>query len=247
LRTIVAVVTADPLGLAEDLEDATTRLLRTADGLTDASAASRLPGWTVGHVLTHIARNADGLANLLTWARTGVVTPQYASREARVADIESGAPRPMPEQIADLTAACERFAAEVEAMPAEAWTHTVQPTVGPEMHAAQVMWLRLREVEIHHVDIGAGYGPADWSEAFAVRMMHMLVKDMADRSDAPGVRLQVPEIGHDLSLGPSSPSTSSPDGAPVVSGPAWAMVAWLIGRSGGEELTGALPPVPVWR
>jgi maleylpyruvate isomerase len=243
-------VTADPLGLAEDLDDATARLLRTADGLTDASAASRLPGWTVGHVLTHIARNADGLANLLTWARTGVVTPQYASWEARAADIETGAPRPMPEQVADLTAACERFAAEVEAMPAEAWTHTVQPTVGPEMHAAQVMWSRLREVEIHHVDIGAGYGPADWSEAFTVRMMHMLVKDMADRSDAPRVRLQIPEIGHDLSLGPSTPSPSSPsspDGSPVVSGPAWAVVAWLIGRSRGEELTGTLPPVPVWR
>ena len=37
---------------------------------------------------------------------------------------------------------------------------------GSEMPAAQVMWSRLREVEIHHVDIGAGYGPSDWPEAF---------------------------------------------------------------------------------
>jgi maleylpyruvate isomerase len=235
-------VTADPLGLTEDLEHATDRLLRTADGLTDAAAASRLPGWTVGHVLTHIARNADSFTNLLTWARTGVITPQYGSWEARVADIEAGAPRPMPEQVSDLTAACERFAAAVDAMPPEAWTHAVQPTVGPEMPAAQVMWSRLREVELHHVDIGAGYRPAEWPEAFAVRMMHMLVKDMADRADAPRVRLRIPEIGHDLSLGPSSS-----DGAPDVSGPAWAVVAWLTGRSAGEELTGALPPVPVWR
>jgi maleylpyruvate isomerase len=235
-------VTADPLDLTEDLQDATARLLRTAGGLTDAGAASRLPGWTIGHLLTHISRNADGLANLLTWARTGVVTPQYASWEARVADIENGAPRPIEEQVADLTEACDRFAAAADAMPAEAWTHLVQGAVGGELPAAQVIWMRLREVEIHHVDIGAGYRPADWSEAFAVRMMHMLMRDMADRADAPQVVLRVPEIGHDLPIG-----SASPDGSPIVSGPAYAAVAWLTGRSAGEELSGTLPPVPVWR
>src|SRR4051794_11621167 len=37
------------------------RLFADIDGLTDAQAraASNLPDWTVGHVLTHIARNAD--------------------------------------------------------------------------------------------------------------------------------------------------------------------------------------------
>ena len=33
---------------------------------------SRLPGWSRGHVLSHLARNADALVNLLTWARTGI-------------------------------------------------------------------------------------------------------------------------------------------------------------------------------
>ena len=30
---------------------------------------SSLPNWTRAHVLTHVARNADALINLLTWAR----------------------------------------------------------------------------------------------------------------------------------------------------------------------------------
>ena len=64
-------------------------------------------------MLTHIARNADGAVNLLTWARTGVETPQYASWEAREADIEAGAQRPAAELVADLAAACEQFAAAV--------------------------------------------------------------------------------------------------------------------------------------
>ena len=43
---------------------------------------SGLPDWTRAHVLTHVARNADAMVNLLTWARTGVPTPAYASRDA---------------------------------------------------------------------------------------------------------------------------------------------------------------------
>ena len=65
--------------------EATDRLLASAGALTDTGVRepSLLPGWTRGHVLTHIARNADGLGNLLRWARTGITTPMYASREAR--------------------------------------------------------------------------------------------------------------------------------------------------------------------
>ena len=91
---------ADPSAAAADLtaqlDAATRRLLRTTAAITDeqARAPSHLPGWTRGHVLTHLARNADGLCNLLVWARTGVATPQYASYEDRDAGIAAGAGRP---------------------------------------------------------------------------------------------------------------------------------------------------------
>src|SRR4029077_20917204 len=75
--------------------EATDRLLASAGALTDTGVRepSLLPGWTRGHVLTHIARNADGLGNLLRWARTGITTPMYASREARRAGIGAGGRR----------------------------------------------------------------------------------------------------------------------------------------------------------
>jgi hypothetical protein len=41
-----------------------------------------LPGWSRGHVLTHLARNADGGRRLLVWARTGVESFEYASLQA---------------------------------------------------------------------------------------------------------------------------------------------------------------------
>ena len=81
----------DPLGLAEDVDQATARLLATVRAFDDedVKAPSGLPGWTRGHVLTHLARNADGSGNLLTWARTGVETPQYLSLEHRAAGVRA--------------------------------------------------------------------------------------------------------------------------------------------------------------
>ena len=236
-------MTTDPLGLSADIEQATARLLTAARGIEDVTAPSRLPGWTRGHLLTHIARNADGAVNLLTWARTGVVTPQYASWAAREADIEQGAGRPPPVQIEDLAQACARFAATVESMPAEAWSQVVRNTSGSHMPAARVMWSRLREVEIHHVDLGLAYTPHDWTEGFALRMAHTLTGDYTRRPDGPRLVIRSPEVGRDLPLGEGVES-------PIVSGPVRAAVAWLIGRSSGEGLTveppGSLPAVPTW-
>src|SRR5512145_2600597 len=81
---------------------ATQRLVRTAEQLDDDTVRlpSLCPGWTRAHVLTHVARNADALTNLLTWASTGVETPMYESAEARAADIEAGSPRALEELVA---------------------------------------------------------------------------------------------------------------------------------------------------
>jgi len=236
-------VSNDPLALAEDVRRSTERLLHTAAGLDDETVAgpSLLPGWTRGHVLTHLARNADGATNLLTWARTGVETPQYASLAQRAADIEAGAPRDAAAQRDDLTGSAERLAAAIDAMPAAAWAVVIRWTDGRESPAAQVMWRRLRELEIHHVDLAAGYTAADWPEAFTLRLAASLAKDFGRRPDGPRLVLRAPELGHDLPIGEGTCE-------PVVGGPLWAATAWLVGRSAGGGLTveppGPLPAVP---
>ncbi|GAB3940495.1 hypothetical protein GCM10027614_24280 [Micromonospora vulcania] len=166
-------MTTDPLLLMGDLDDATSRLLRTAASFdaADLAAASLLPGWTRGHVLAHVARNADGFVNLLTAARTGEPVPQYASAAARTADIEAGAGRPADEQLDDLRRTADRFTEAVETMPAQAWAATVQTRRGP-WPAALLVWGRLREIEVHHLDLAAGYGAADWPDSFAHRLLH---------------------------------------------------------------------------
>src|SRR3954447_544762 len=106
--------------LRGELAESTERLLATVAKLTDDDlrAPSLLPGWSRGHVLTHVARNADSHVNLLTWARTGVPTPQYPSPEARAAGIEAGAGRPVEEQLADLRESAGRLAQAMREMPA---------------------------------------------------------------------------------------------------------------------------------
>jgi maleylpyruvate isomerase len=154
--------------LMGQIDDATQRLLRTTAGLTaeEVRQPSLLPGWSRGHVLSHVARNADGLRNLLIWARTGTRTPMYPSPQAREQGIEAGAGRGPAEQAADLTATADAFRAEAMALPEPAWQVLVATLNDPPFPATHVLTRRLVEVELHHADLGAGYSPADWPEAF---------------------------------------------------------------------------------
>src|ERR1700710_619678 len=104
----------------------------------DVAAASLCEGWTRGHVLNHIARNAEGIAATLAGALRGEVVERYPDGwDARNAAIAAGADRPMAELLADVQATAERldrvFGAIAEANgwqlpterehPAEHWVH----------------------------------------------------------------------------------------------------------------------------
>jgi maleylpyruvate isomerase len=235
-------VTVDPLVLMTDVDQAMERLIRTAEGLEEGAQAapSALPGWTIGHVLTHVARNAEAYTNLLTWARTGVETPAYPSRGARDEGIEKGAGRPVPEQIADLREAHERFADAAAAMPAEAWTF-VLPATG--LSAAAVPWARLREVEVHHVDVGRAYTPEDWTDAFALRLLREITGDLKDA--VPALILRPHGLTHELTIGATTAAS------PSIGGPTRSIAAWLAGRGDGADLTvapdGELPTPAKWK
>jgi len=60
-----------------------------------ARSPSRLPGWMIGHVLTHLARNADRHSWRLDGALCGEDVPRYPGGAAeRSSEIDAGAPRP---------------------------------------------------------------------------------------------------------------------------------------------------------
>ena len=231
------------------LAAATDRLLATVATLTDAQVRepSLLPGWTRGHVLTHIARNADGLGNLLRWARTGTETPMYASAEARGKDIEAGSARPVSALAADVGESAAWFAAEALTVPDGAWTVQVRALNGPPFPALGVLERRLSEVEIHHLDLAAGYTPGDWPADFVAGALPRVAGSFAGRDDAPPCLVWVAGTTTSFPIGPDQA------GAPPVTihGQPADLLAWLLGRDDGARLSlssgTTLPQLPPWR
>jgi maleylpyruvate isomerase len=155
--------------LNDQIDQATQRLLDVARVITepDLRAPSLLPGWTRAHVLAHVARNADAMRNLLVGARSGRNRPAYASAEAREAGIETGARMNAKDLADDLADAAMAFRTVVTRLPDDGWRFEVRMLDSGPFPAADLLTRRLVEVELHHTDLGAGYGPADWPAAFA--------------------------------------------------------------------------------
>ena len=147
----------------------------------DVSAASALPDWTVGHVLTHIARNADGIRAMLEGARDGEQRPMYAGgMSSRNADIEAGGPRPYTEQVRDIRMACWAVEGAWAQLDHEAWSRNGLTVFGstPAWSLPRRRW---REVEIHWSDLGLAHTWRDWSAEFVrqelpVRRREVLVE-----------------------------------------------------------------------
>src|SRR5918997_461459 len=73
------------------------RMVRVLDGVTEEVAGhpSLLPDWTVAHVVTHLARNAESMHRRIEAARRGELVEQYVGGEAGPGGgIEAGAPPP---------------------------------------------------------------------------------------------------------------------------------------------------------
>ncbi|MFG1790957.1 maleylpyruvate isomerase family mycothiol-dependent enzyme [Nocardia sp. NPDC049149] len=240
-------MTSDSLVSLDTLAEATDRLLDSIRklGNDDLTGPSLLPGWTRGHVLAHVARNADSVLNLLLWAHTGVEIPQYANMFLRDFDIEAGAPRPMDAQLADNEAAAKRWLAVANSLTDEAWHAEVRTRQGRPIPATEVRWMRLQEVEIHHVDLNVGFTPADWPADFAARILTQATVDMnrittAAAEPVPAFSLRATDSTFSGIVGTGTP-------AQTITGSVAALAAWLLGRSDGADLTGELPALPDWK
>ncbi len=228
------------------VREATERLDLVVAGFDDDAVhqPSRLPGWSRAHVVTHLARNADALVNLLTWARTGVEHPMYASAADRDADIEEGADRLVQVLREDLLAASARFMAAATALPGLAWAASVTGRLPAPFPAANIPSMRLHEVWVHLVDLDAGVSFADIPAHHLEPLLGEAVSRQVNRSDGPRVRLTVELPGDrqrvwDLVNGRD-------DRRHDVTGDAAAAIAWLTGRDDGSALRGDVPVLPPW-
>ncbi|MGA7757576.1 MAG: maleylpyruvate isomerase family mycothiol-dependent enzyme [Ilumatobacteraceae bacterium] len=165
----IAVAMAEHRRLLDRLEE------RLAAGTLDASAPSLLPDWTVGHVITHVTHSGDGHLRMLDAAAAGEVGRQYpGGREQRNSGIERGAFRTAAEQVDGLRWSIAALEARWAAMPD--WSGT-GASMGGDVSIADLPFLRIREVAIHHADLGLGYTFDDLPDVYVreeLRRMAML-------------------------------------------------------------------------
>ena len=210
------------------IDQATSRLLTSIATVNDEqiTAPSRLPGWTVGHCLTHIARNADGIAKLVIWAVTDVRTPMYPSMESRDAEIDQGAGRSAAALREDVAASASRLSTAMTEL-AQADSAALErlvifgappPSTPPNTPASQLGFARWREVTIHHADLGLpDFGYADFDDEFVARTLAFI----EDRSgpvnvSGPAVDLLTWRLGRGTPT-----SLRDENGNPPGAAPAW--------------------------
>jgi maleylpyruvate isomerase len=202
-------VTVDHDELLDQLGRSHARLNDTLAGLTDEQARqpSTLPGWSRGHVATHLCRNADAIRRLALGVLSGTPGEMYpGGQEARNSAIEEGADRPAALLAADHDFAGSRALATLRLIPADGLDTPVKwrrPIIARELPG-----LRWREVEIHHLDLGLDYTAADWPAQFVAATL---------ATELPALHAAAPDV-------------TVPDL------PEHEVLAWLIGRPTRPDL-----------
>jgi maleylpyruvate isomerase len=166
--------------------EAHAALLADLDHLTDAQARqpSRLPDWTVGHLLTHLARNADSVVRRLEGAMRGEVLTQYAGGvEGRAADIAAGADRSAEELVADVRTSAAAVDHLITTLPPHLWDAHSITSRGVEEDSRAVVFSRWREVAVHHADLGLTETPPPLPDALVTEWLPLELAHLPNRGD----------------------------------------------------------------
>lgn len=239
-----ADVTPSPFPLLAEIVHASARYLGALTVLDEQALAapSALPGWTRGHVVAHLSRNADAMARVLTRAAAGEPASMYDTAESRDRDIDDTVARlDAAGLVTDAQESAARFeqAASSYAGPLDVpFSRVVDGPAQGEI--PDVGRMRRTEVEIHHADLVLDYEPAAWPEDFSRAMIGRRQDELG--LDGPSMVLSSTDVDGLWKLGSGA--------GPEVHGRVGDLAWWLVGRGGGRRLvssTGELPTIPRWR
>ncbi len=223
---------------AELVAAETERVVATAASFRNDAvlAPSLCAGWSRGHVLAHLARNADALARVCDVALTGTPGTMYDTPESRDADIAAGARRSAHEHATDIRDSAARLADRLAALRPEHAEVRVERTPGGfPIPVGMVPFMRLRELVFHHVDLDAGFTFADAPEELVALFLRDAANRLSKEDTPPSLRITTAE-GDAYTIG---------DGATSVTGPRAAVLTWLArGHTDGVDFDGPVPTLP---
>jgi len=221
----------------EQFAAATVRQIPDAD----LYGPSLLPGWSRAHVIGHLTRNAEALARLAAWARTGVETPMYRDREQWAAEIQAASALPAGVLRRDLDRTAKDLERALDMLDGQSWHAQVRSALGRTIPAAEIPWMRVREVWLHTVDLDADASLADLPAEVVDALLDDVTATLSARDGCPTIRLEPTDRDRHWQLGPG-------DGA-VARSTAAELLGWLTGRDRHGRITspdGRLPVVPRW-
>ena len=232
-----------PASLASDIgrmQRESGMVMATVASLADFELGkpSKCKGWTRAHVIAHLARGADAMTNLATWAVTGQETPAYESREKRDADIEAATKLSAAELAADLERANARLLEAFQTLKEGVQVETLPTLFSGEINALSLPARRTTELIIHHDDLGTIW---EWHEAdpdAILDAIEVCVRRLQINPDSPGLRIIAGE-GEEWTVG---------DGTYKIEGYYDELLPFLAREQVEEGLQyeGELPKLPPW-
>lgn len=147
---------------------------------------SLLPDWTVAHVLTHVARNADSHRRRAEASIRGEIVDQYPGGfPARTAEIEAGATRGAADLAADVTISAAAMLEAWQRLPDDTWTVASRDVGGRMRRLCALPARRWQELEVHLVDLDVGPSWRDWSDDFVAVWVQELRATAGARGASP--------------------------------------------------------------
>ena len=225
------------------LDSSAVSLNRTVDALSadELAEPSLLPGWTRAHVVAHLALNGYAMAGVVDGVGRGEDRWRCTSPTSSVTPTSGSSRRPTPRSC--VTGCWRRpppSPTRWRPCPRTHWDGVFTRTPGSApWPAVTIVETRRRELEIHHVDLGASYTQQDWPDDFVLELLDVVTVDQA--GSGPFL-VRATDLGRDWTVGG--------EGGPVVVGTGADLGWWLTGRGEGEGLAndaGTLPQLGPWQ
>jgi maleylpyruvate isomerase len=221
------------VAVIQEVRSAVARLNGVLAALDEAAvrAPSGLPGWSRGHVMTHLANFSQAMTRQVDEALAGRLIDMYdGGRPARDVAIEAGAgqsaedlKRQVSEATTDLVRAWDEVGPDDWARPVRHRESTLRDTV----------YAGWRELEVHTVDLALDPTSDDWSPEFCLHLLDFL------RPRTPDNTRLVLRAGET----PWENGTGEPR---VLTGKLTDLTAWLAGRTPQSPIDGDLPDLKPW-
>ncbi|MGH9094591.1 MAG: maleylpyruvate isomerase N-terminal domain-containing protein [Acidimicrobiales bacterium] len=164
------------------------RLLADLARLPDAAfrSPSLLPGYSRGHVVTHLANKARAHVSLFEGAAAGEIRRLHPLGYDPDQAAAAGAQRSARQLLADLRTSFELLEAAWDDLVPALWERQGIMTAGPRT-MSEIVSHHLRNVEVHHVDLDTGYRISEWPAVFVEGELPKRLRALPDRADHAGL------------------------------------------------------------